>query len=209
MKKILIIALFLLIIKSMSLDAYTATGHEMFSEILFEDEGTLLVNMTTSEINKGYKDIGRAKFIGWKHHFFTIKQKAVYVGETLFAKTNRSSAPLKISYKYKDTQTKERSVTYSGSLSGKFKTNIKAIDLELNSKLDTSVKTITTNQSVQETSFDVVVMPNYKLVFRETGDALVTNGVSKYYFFGITTNKGEWEYIDVVTKYYELYEEEL
>ena len=92
-------------------------------------------------------------------------------------------------------------------MSGKFKGNIKGIDTEVNAKVEGNIKNVTSNQTIEQTSFTVTVMPNYKLIFRETGEALVTNGVSKYYFFGITFSKGEWEYIDVVTRYYELYEE--
>lgn len=209
MKKILIFCLLLILVNTISIKAYTKTGHEMFTEIEFVEEGTLLVNMTSKQIDQGYKDIGRGRFVGWKHHFFTVKKEATYIGEILFARSNRSREPIKIDYKLKDTQTNERSYTIGGSLSSKFKTNIKSIDMELSPKIDGSIRDLTSNQKVEETSFTVTVMPNYKVVFRETGEALVTNGVSKFYILGITFNKGQWEYIDVVTRYYELYEEEL
>ncbi len=209
MKKILVTAIVLLLVTALPIFAYSKTGHEMFSEINFKDEGTLLVDMTTSQVNSGYKDMGRAKFIGWKYHYFNIKKEATYVGEVLFAKTNRSRDIFKVDYKIKDTETKERSITYGGSLSSKFKKNIMGIDMELTPKVDASLKNTTSNQTVQETSFNVVIHPGYKMVFREAGECLITNGVSKYYILGITVNKGEWEYIDVVTKYYELYEEKV
>lgn len=209
MKKLFIICLLLVLVNTLSLKAYSATGHEMFTEIKFEEEGTLLVDMTSSQINLGYKDIGRAKFIGWKNHYFNVKEEATYVGEIIFAKSNRSREPMEIDYTLKDTEFKERSITIGGSLSGNFKKNIKGIDAQIGAKVDGNVKNVSSNQRVQETKFTATVMPNYRLIFRETGDALVTNGVSKYYFFGITMNKGEWEYIDIVTRYYELYEEEI
>lgn len=209
MKKLFIAIILLVVINTIIIKAYSATGHDMFSEIKFIDEGKLLVNMTTSDINKGYENIGRGKFIGWKHHFFTVKKEATYIGEVLFAKSNRSRDPIKVDYKYKDTVTDERSITYGGSLSGKFKKNIKGIDTEINAKVESNIKNVTSNQTVEETSFSVNVMPNTRLIFRETGEALVTNGVSKYYFLGIALKKGEWEYIDIVTRYYELYEEDI
>lgn len=209
MKKLFIICLLLVFINTVSLKAYSATGHELFTEIKFEEEGTLLVDMTSSQISLGYKDLGRAKFIGWKNHYFTVKEEATYVGEIIFAKSNRSREPMEIDYTLKDTEFKERSITIGGSLSGNFKKNIKGIDTQIGAKVEGDVTNVSSNQRVQETKFTATVMPNYRLIFRETGDALVTNGVSKYYFFGITMNKGEWEYIDIVTRYYELYEEEI
>lgn len=207
MKRLFIICLLFLFFVPFYTKAYSKTGHEIFQEITFKDEGKLLVDMTTSEVEEGYKYLKGLKFIGWKHYYFNIKEEATYVGEVLFAKSNRSKDPIKIDYKYKDTNTNERSITYGGSLSGKFKKNIKGIDTEINAKIEGNVKKVTSNQTVEETSFTVTIHPNRRIVFRETGDCLVTNGVSKYYFLGITLNKGSWEYIDIVTRYYELYEE--
>jgi len=90
MKKILIICLLFTLINTLSLRAYTKTGHDIFTEIDFKEEGTLLVNMTSNKIEAGFKDLGRGKFMGWKHHYFTIKAEATYVGEVMFAKSNRS-----------------------------------------------------------------------------------------------------------------------
>jgi hypothetical protein len=44
---------------------------------------------------------------------------------------------------------------------------------------------------------------------RVTGNAELSNGVSRYYFFGIQFKKGEWEYIDVIDECYELIEEKI
>ena len=207
MKKLFIISLLFTLLYSVKLNAYSTTGHDLFSEITFIDDGSLLVDISSIELDAGYKDMGRAKFMGWKHHYLTIKAEATYVGEILFAKSNRSRDPIKIDYKFKETDTNERSVTYAGSLSGKFKAKIYSIDSEINAKYDKTVKKVTSKQTVQETSFVIIVYPGYKLLLRETGECLVTNGLSKYYFFGITMNKGHWEYIDIITKYYEIYEE--
>ena len=40
-----------------------------------------------------------------------------------------------------------------------------------------------------------------------TGDAYLSQGAAIYYFFGIPIVKKNWEYIDVLTEYYEFYEE--
>lgn len=211
MKKVIIIVFCFLIISSISLSAYSKTGHEMFSEIEFVEDGKLLINMTSSEINDAYNTLGRAKFIGWKHHYLNLNKEAKYVGEVIFAKSNRSREPMKIDYSLKETNSKQRSIKYGGSLSGSFESTIKKINgkAKVNAEVKGEVGNVNTNTRVEETSFSAVVMPNYRLVFRVSGEAVVTSGVSKNYFLGITLKKGSWECIDVITQYYELYEEEI
>lgn len=209
MKKFLIFVFTFWIISSVYLKAYTATGHEGFTEISFVGEGKLLADMTSSELEKGYKEMGKRRFWGWKHFYFSIKEEATYIGEIVFAKTNRSREPLKINYNIKETEFQQRSTKYSSSLTSKFGGTIKKIDASLVADFKGEYGTTSSTTKLEETSFTVVVEPNYKLIFRVTGDALVTNGVSKYFAFGITFSKGSWEYIDVVTRYYELYEEEI
>src|SRR5690554_467106 len=209
MKRLFIICLFFLFVYPLKIRAYSVTGHEIFSEITFKEKNKIIIKKSKNEIDQKYYYLRKPKFMGWKHYYFNMKEEATYVGEVLFAKSNRSRDPIKIDYKYKDTNTNERSVTYGGSLSGKFKKKIKGIDAEVNAKIEGSIKNVTSNQTIEETSFSVTIMPNTRMIFRETGDCLVTNGVSKYYILGITFNKGEWEYIDIVTRYYELFEEEI
>lgn len=211
MKKIIIMIFSFLMISSISLNAYSKTGHEMFNKIEFVEDGKLLIDMKNSEIEDGYKALGRGKFIGWKHHYFNINKEVKYLGEVIFAKSNRSREPMKIDYTLKETNSKQHSIKYGGSLSGSFESTIKKINgkAKVNADIKGEVGNINTNTRVEETSFSAVVMPNYRLVFQVTGEAEVTNGVSKNYFLGITLKKGTWELIDVKTKYYELYEEEI
>jgi hypothetical protein len=209
MKKFLIFVFCFWIFSSIYLNAYSATGHDQFTSIEFVDDGKLLVNMTSKEIEFGYKTLGKRKFWGWKHHYFTIKKEAIYVGEIIFAKANRSKQTIDLNYTLKETTTNERSIKVGGSLSGKFAGKIDQIDASLNATVSSDYTDTDTNTRVEDTSFKATIKPNRRVVFRVTGEALVTNGVSKYYVCGITFNKGSWEYIDVVTKYYELIEEEI
>ena len=59
----------------------------------------------------------------------------------------------------------------------------------------------------EEVDFTVKIMPNKKVSLLVKGIATLSNGASKYYFLGICTKKNYWEYIDVLSEYYELYEE--
>lgn len=209
MKKYGILFILVIIFNFITVSGYSKTGHNSINKITFKDEGKLLIDMTKNEINTGYNSLKGVRVFGWKHHYFYTNVQAVYIGEILFAKSNRSKETIKVEYKLKDTKTRERSITVAGSLSGKFKSKFKDIDSEINAKIDATYKGVDSNSNVEETSFVAHVYPNTRLVYHETGEALVTNGVSKYYFLGIVMNKGEWEYIDIVTTYYELYEEDI
>jgi hypothetical protein len=138
-----------------------------------------------------------------------IKTDVEYIGETIFAKSNRSSQDIKIDYNLEEKTYAERSIRTTGSLSGNFGAKISKIDAKLEAKAEHETKSTDAITRLEKTGFTIVVRPNHRLIFRVTGDALVTNGVSKFYIFGITFDKGCWEYIDCVTRYYELYEEEI
>jgi len=209
MKKFLIIVFCFWIISSVYVGAYSSTGHDSITAIDFVDEGKLLIDMTSTDIKNGYEDMGKRKFWGWKHHHFTIKKEATYVGEIIFAKSNRSSQAMEIDYNLTEKVYDERSVKLTGSLSGKFKGQIKKIDTTVDAGVSGELEDTSSITRIEETSFTLVVEPNSRLVFRITGDALISNGVSKYYVFGITFNKGSWEYLDITTRYYELIEEEI
>ena len=209
MKKIVLFALVLWIILGLDIYAYSPTGHDNITAIEFVEDGELLVDMTSSQIESGYKVLGRNRLFGWKYHFFNIKKETNYVGEIIFSRSNRTSEKLEIDYELKETNYSERSIKTTGSLSGQFEGNIKKIEagLEAGGSVTADKKTAITR--VEDTSFSFVVDPYHRMTFRVTGEALVTNGVSKLSVFGITFKKGTWEYIDIVTRYYELYEEEI
>ncbi|MCK9537031.1 MAG: hypothetical protein M0R05_05585 [Bacilli bacterium] len=209
MKKVLIATLLLFVLMGLNVKAYTKTGHPDVSEIVFKDKGKLLINMTTSELDKAYTATGKRCFWGWKHHYMNIYCKADYIGEVIFAKINRTSDPIKIDYSLKETDYIERSVKTVGSISGTFSGKIKQIDCKLQGEYRREVTKKTTETTVEDSAFSVVLKPYTRLVYHITGEALVTNGVSKYYVLGILMKKGSWEYIDIITTYYEIYEEEL
>jgi hypothetical protein len=210
MKKLLIVALCLwTAIGIQKTQAYSTTGHEGIMAVSFEEEGELLVDMTSAQIEAGYKALGKNRFFGWKYHFFNIKSSATYLGEIIFARSNRTNDRLDIDYQMKETNYSERSIKTTGTLSGQFEGNIKKIDAGLKASGEIELDRTTSITRVEDTRFSFVVDPNHRITFRVTGDAVVTNGVSKYCFMGITFKKGTWEYVDIITRYYELFEEEL
>lgn len=211
MKKFLIFVFVFSYFSMFRLNAYTVTGHDAITSLTFfdEEENKLLVDMTSSEIEAGYKKLGNNKFFGWKDYFFIVKQEAVYIGEVIFARTNKTNQVIEIDYKVKEVQTESRSIKTTGSLNATFGAKLKKMDVNVKGNGEIVVTKTKSYTFQEDVAFKLVIQPHYKVVFQVTGDALVTNGVSKYSAFGITFKKGSWECIDIVTKYYELYEEKL
>jgi len=209
MKKILVIIMMGFLISSINANAYTRTGHPDIMEIVFKDKGKLLIDMTSSDLKTAYDAIKKRSFWGWKHYYMNIYSEAIYVGEVIFAKVNRTKDPIKMDYNLKETNYIERSVKTVGSIAGSFSGKIKKIDYKLQGDYRIEVTNKETATIVEDSSFSVIIKPNTRLEYRITGEALITNGVSKYYVLGIMMKKGSWEYIDIVTTYYEIYEEML
>jgi hypothetical protein len=55
----------------------------------------------------------------------------------------------------------------------------------------------------------ITIPPYKKLTYRVTGECYVTSGVCQYYAVWIKIYRGQFEVIDVTTRYYELLEEDL
>jgi hypothetical protein len=208
MKKLLIAFIFIFIALFQPVNLQARTGHDAFSKITFKEEGKLLVDMTSEEFEAGYKVMNR-KFWGWRHHYFNVFSEATYIGEVIFAKSNRTRQPLKIAYVLQEKDFTERSITVSGSISGKIDGKLKSGNIVGNISAEIGRKATDSYTRFEETKFDIVVEPNHRIIFHVTGDCEVTNGISKYYVFGIVFHKGSWEYIDVLTRYYEFLEEKI
>jgi len=208
MKKALMVIIVILLSFGINVKAYTKTGHPDISEIVFKNKGKLLINMTSSELKDGYSALSR-RFWGWRHYYMNVYSEADYIGDVIFARINRTAEPIEFDYSLKETNYIERSIKTVGSISGSFSGKIKMIDAKIQGDFRREVTKKETRTTIEDTSFSVVLKPNTRLVYQISGEALVTNGVSKYYIFGITMKKGGWEYIDIITVYYELFEETL
>lgn len=205
MKKIFIILTILLVLPlCTATEVNAASGHEGFSEIILKGDGKLLAEMTDEEIEGGYKVMGKRKFWGWRHHFFLIQAEANYVGAVIFAKANRTNQPVTINYVLQEKEYTENSWKITGSISGKIQGKIKVADGTGNVGGSGEKKDTESYTRFEETKFNVILEPNQRLVFHITGGCLVTNGVSKHFIFGITSRKGSWEYVEVLTRYHEL-----
>lgn len=207
MKKVMIIILLFSFFVAYRLKGYSETGHEDFIQVDFIDDGELLINMSKEEIDYGYKQIERAKFWGWRTYYFNYNKDASYIGEVLFSKSNRTATAYDVDYTIETSDVVKNSTTVTGSLSAKITGAIKKITGTLTGEVEGEKETQNTVTKTEETRVKIEIPPYGKITLRVTGEVKVTNAVSKYYILGMAFKKGTWETLEVVTQYYELYEE--
>lgn len=210
MKKFLIIFMLVAVFTTIKVNGYQKTGHSGFSEIKFVESGKLLVDIKSKEIEEAYEIMGKARFWGWKYHYFNINEKATYIGEIIFSKTNKTDTPFVISYQVQEKEYAEESVSYTGNVSikasGSYK---KIIEGSVGGDFKYSSSSSSSTTYTETAKIDFEVKPYHKLTYRVAGELEVTTCACKYYVFGITFKKGAWEVIRVMTSYYELIEEEI
>jgi len=211
MKKIIICIILLGMIWSSPVTHAKDTGHASFEEITFESNSTtkLLVDMNYQEKANAHKELTSKKFIGWVVGTMNRNADATYVAETIFSRSNVTSTPFEFNYSLKEGDTIETSVSADGSIASKNKGKIKSVEAALDILIRGQIAKKSTATKSEETKIKINIEPNTKISMKIKGEAKVSNGVGKYFFFGIKFKSGEWEYVDVITKYYELSEERL
>lgn len=208
MKKIGIVII-LLFVGMVSLQVGAKTGHKQFQEISFVDEGELLRDIDQDKIDQAYKQVDKRRFWGWNVHYFYINKEAEFVGEMVFARSNRTSVNMDFEYTLKEVHIKEKSLSVGGNLSIKTKGKINEFDLGLDAVIKAQTENKETATQTQDTKWKMTLKPNTKVTLRTVGTAEVSNGASAYYVLGIRFRKGLWEQVEVTTWFYELFEENL
>lgn len=190
--------------------AYSETGHEDFKKIVFVDEGKLIKDYSEKDIDEAFDEMS-GKVFGWQTTYFNVDQKATYEGITVFARSNQTTKKYDFEYVLKETETTQTSVTIKGSVSVKITGTINKIKTGFTGTADVSGQHETKNTytSDAKTTISLSILPNTKVSMIITGDAYVTNGISRYTFLGITFRKGTWERIETDTIYYEVREEKI
>lgn len=209
MKKIIFCLMcFLVFMNANVVNAAGVPGHPDFQEITIPGITTskLIHDMDASTINSAYKRVKRRIF-GWSVESIVVDQLVYYKGETVFAKNNNTNQTLKFTYYYQEEESIITSISASSSLTGKGSGKIKSVNASLDATIRGEIgrkKTIATTES---TEIYLTIAPRTRLTVSIRGEAILNNGVCRYYFLGISFKKGEWEYIDVVNEYYDYYEE--
>lgn len=184
--------------------------HPEFKELIFpfSDTAELVEDMEVKRIDNAYKKIKR-KVFGWSVLSIIGDEKVKYVSDTIFSKANNTKMPLTFNYKCTLQNETQTSISVTGDLSISGNAKGKVLSGGLEAKVRAAVGWVETKSVTETTETKLVVSPKTKLSIIIKGDALLNNGVAKYYFLGIPFKKGTWEYVEILTEYYDYYEEEI
>ena len=196
------------LITFINVNAGTKTGHKEFTKItfLYNKDAFLLVEMNNTQLEDMMKEVKRKAF-GWSTYTNIINNEVVYEAGSIFSRSNNTSQPIDFTYSTLASTSKQLTSNLSGTLAMKASGKIDVVTLGLDTSIRGEIGTKSTISFEEEVDFSVKIMPNKKISLLVKGIANLSNGASKYYFLGICTKKNYWEYIDVMSEYYELYEE--
>ena len=184
-----------------------ATSHPDFKEIIFPKHSfaKLLEDYTTNELNKEYKLVKR-KVFGWNVRQMNKDVKVKFIGNTVFSKANNTNRELSFIYTFEEEDFIESSVSVTGDIGLDVSGKVKVISGSLNAKVRKEIGSKTHKTTVENTRITLVIPPKRKLTVVNKGEAYLNTGVACYYFLGIRFKKGAWEYVDVISEYYDYYE---
>lgn len=207
MKKIIIFILVVLNISFCSINA--SINYPDFKEIEFENEGVKLIeNYAKTEIKEAFKKLGK-RFIGWNVYYLNINEEFHYVGKIVFARENNLDVPLVFDHDIAETVAYERSIKFTGKLNLKVDASNKNLKGGLGGEIEHVIGKKETFTRVEKIEMKINVPARKKFCVRAVGEARISNGVSKYRFFGIVFKQGTWEIMDVISEYFLYYEEDL
>lgn len=187
-----------------------ASSHPEFDEIIFlyDSAASLIEDMPEKKIESAYKKVKRKAF-GWSVLSIIEDENIKYVGDTVFSKANNTSNALTFTHTFEVINVLETSVSVSKSLESSFSYKDKKISGNVNAAIRKEIGEKTKEQVSETTKTNIYIPSKTKLSITIKGTAVLNNGVTKYYFLGIPLKKGTWEYIDVMTEYYDYYEEKI
>lgn len=210
MKKIIMIFLFVFmlnIINGVDVHASNATGHKEFDviEVPSYSKAKLLVNMSSKTKKNMLNKVKRIGF-GWNTYTECDREIVRYQARTIFARSNLTSETITFSYNMNTGKTVSNSVALSGSLTTDVSAKIKMLTIGGQTNVKGSFDSKIEVSESEKINFNVNIHPKTKVSLIVKGTAELTNGAAKFYFFWINYLKGHFEFIDVVTEYYELVE---
>ena len=206
-KKILSLILIILFIFPIKV---SAKGHPDFQEIILPKHSfaKLLEEYSESDLKKEYKLVKKKAF-GWSIKQFNDDLKVKFVGNTIFAKANNTNQELSFLYTFEEENFAESRVSVQGDLGIDISGKIKVVSGGLNGKIRKEIGTKSQKTTIETLRTTLVIPAHRKLTVVTKGEAYINSGVACYYFLGIRFKKGAWEYLDVISEYYDYYETSL
>jgi len=210
MKKFLIIqflSLFFLL-TNVVIDNYSLTGHEEFSKLEFVDKDCcLLKDMDKLYINMRLRSLP-AKFVGSSTYIEYEYKDAYYIGNTIFSRSNKTREPYVFDYSLQTVEFMSRTLAIQGKLSLKASGKIKKVEASGTIDLQGSYEYKDSLQTTEKSGMTIKVFPGKKMTLHVRGEAKISSGFTKKWFFWVCFQQGAWETVDIVTSYFELVEED-
>lgn len=183
------------------------TGYSEYKKINFDDETMeLLIDINKDEYEMYLKKVKKT-FAGWRFKIIHYPVVGSFIGETIFSRYNNTTQVIDFNYTSSTVKSSESSRKSIGSIGASGSAKGKSISGSLEGQIRTEIGEVKSNKITEETEFSVKIKPGRKVSLIIKGDVRVSNGVAKYYLFGICFKKGAWEIVDLVSDYYELCEE--
>lgn len=206
-KKIL---LFILVLFTLITPFRIHAAHPEFQKIIFNPNSIseLIEDMPQNKIDAAYKNVKRRVF-GWSVAKIIADESVTYIGQTVFSRANNTSNELVFAHTYEVENTSETSVSVTGDISIDVSGKIKSVNAGLDASVRKEIGEKSRKSVVETTKTTLIIAPKTKLSVVLKGKARLNNGVAYYHFLGIRFKKGTWEYIDIVTEFYDYYEERI
>lgn len=188
--------------------AYSATGYRQFEdiEIAYGNDVYLLINTSLSAKRKNLEKV-KWRFFGPSVYVKTNKVPVKYKKYDAFSRSNRTNNILQYDYTYRMSMTGEMCIDTASQTGLDVSAKIDIVNLGVEESIKKSIGVSLEIGIMKEVNYTITVDPHTKVTMYITGDALLSQGAVKYFIFGIPVYKTNWEYIDVVTEFYEFNEE--
>jgi len=190
------------------IDNYSMTGHDEFSKLEFVDQHCqLMKDMDDLYVRMRIRALP-VKFIGTSTSIEYQYKDATYIGNVIFSRSNKSRDVFIFDYSLQTVEFMSRCITIEGSLNMKAAGKIKKVEASGGITIEGSYEVERSEQQTEKSSMTIKVYPQKKMTLHVTGDAKISSGFTKKWFFWICIQKGAWEIVDVVTSYFELVEDD-
>jgi len=194
-------------IKKIEFKPYTKTGYEQYESFEVPKGRRILISYTEGEIERKYDNVPKG-FFGSKESYFDMYIPVKYTSTVIFSRSNKTRETYVFNYDLETVSYNKVSVSVKGNISAKGVVKLKKAEITGSGELTISKTSESYNEITESGKMNVVIHPNKKVTLRIVGDARITNGVSKYYVFGICFKKGAFEIVEVTSIVYELIEED-
>lgn len=188
-------------------DPYTETGYKQFSTIVLDEGKRLLNRYGSNEIDAELRKVKR-KFFGNNTVYFIYHKKGKYVSNVIFSRSNRTKEQYSFSYNLESVKYSEISYNVKGNIDVDKVFKQKSGNLGVKSGFSITYGKKEYSELTETNKMTITVYPGKKITLQVVGDVVVSNGVSKDFFFGFSLKKGAFEVVEVLTTVYELVEED-